>query len=123
MMNLSAIAIGGAAGALLRFWVSSGIYAIFGRNFPYGTLSVNVLGSFLMGFLYIFFLERLVSSELRAIILIGFLGAFTTFSTFSIETTNLLLHGEQTKALLNIFLNVGLCLLATWIGMLLGRQI
>ncbi|MDM8564061.1 fluoride efflux transporter CrcB [Candidatus Halobeggiatoa sp. HSG11] len=123
MMNLAAIAVGGAVGALLRFWVSSGIYAVLGRDFPYGTLAVNVLGSFLMGFLYVFFLERLVSSELRAIILIGFLGAFTTFSTFSLETMNLLSDGEQTKALLNIFLSVSLCLLATWLGMLLARQI
>ena len=123
MMNLIAIAIGGAVGALLRFGVSSGIYAVLGRGFPYGTLAVNVLGSFLMGFLYIFFLERLVSNELRAIILIGFLGAFTTFSTFSIETINLLSDGEQTKALLNIFLSVSLCLLATWLGILLARQI
>ncbi|MFK5970627.1 MAG: fluoride efflux transporter CrcB [Candidatus Marithrix sp.] len=123
MMNLAAIAIGGAVGALLRFWVSSGIYYILGKEFPYGTLAVNILGSFLMGFLYILFLERIVSSELRAIVLIGLLGAFTTFSTFSIETMNLLLDGEQTKALLNIFLSVGLCLLATWMGMLLARQI
>ncbi|MDM8569780.1 fluoride efflux transporter CrcB [Thiotrichales bacterium HSG1] len=123
MMNLMAIAAGGAVGALLRFWVSSGVYVVLGRDFPYGTLAVNVLGSFLMGFLYIFFLERLVSSELRAIILIGFLGAFTTFSTFSIETMNLLSDNEQTKALLNIFFSVSLCLSATWLGMLLARQV
>lgn len=123
MMNLVAIAIGGAVGALLRFWVSSGVYYILGKEFPYGTLAVNILGSFLMGFLYILFLERVISSELRAIVLIGLLGAFTTFSTFSIETMNLLLDGEQTKALLNIFLSVSFCLLATWLGMLLARQI
>ncbi|HFC76646.1 MAG TPA: fluoride efflux transporter CrcB [Candidatus Moranbacteria bacterium] len=122
-MNLVAIAIGGAVGALLRFWVSSGVYYILGKEFPYGTLAVNILGSFLMGFLYILFLERVISSELRAIVLIGLLGAFTTFSTFSIETMNLLLDGEQTKALLNIFLSVSFCLLATWLGMLLARQI
>jgi len=123
MMNLAAIAIGGAIGAVLRFWVSSGIYSILGKEFPYGTLAVNILGSFLMGFLYILFLERIVSNELRAIVLIGLLGAFTTFSTFSIETLNLLLDGEQAKALLNIFFSVGLCLLATWMGMLLAKQI
>ncbi len=122
-MNLAAIAIGGAIGAVLRFWVSSGIYSILGKEFPYGTLAVNILGSFLMGFLYILFLERIVSNELRAIVLIGLLGAFTTFSTFSIETLNLLLDGEQAKALLNIFFSVGLCLLATWMGMLLAKQI
>ncbi|WP_337954738.1 CrcB family protein [Sedimenticola selenatireducens] len=85
MFQVLTIAAGGAIGALMRFWVSNGIYGVFGRGFPYGTLTVNVLGSLVMGFLYILFLERMsVSPEIRGALLVGFLGAFTTFSTFSI---------------------------------------
>lgn len=123
MNQILAIAAGGAIGALMRFWVSSGIYTLLGRDFPYGTLAVNLLGSLIMGFLSILMLERLTSVEWRTAILIGFLGAFTTFSTFSLETLNLLNAGETHKALLNIFLSVTLCLIATWIGMVAARQI
>lgn len=123
MKSWLAIAAGGAAGALLRFWVSSGVYAWLGRDFPYGTLAVNVLGSLLMGFLAYTLTERLSTGpELRAAILIGFLGSFTTFSTFSMETLSLLSQGETWKPLSNIFLSVSLCLAAAWLGVLLARQ-
>lgn len=123
MTHFIAIAAGGAVGALLRFWVSTGIYSLLGRGFPYGTLTVNVLGCWLMGFLYVFMLERFSSVEWRAALLIGVLGAFTTFSTFSLETLNLLENGEASKALLNIFISISVCLFATWLGMLLARQL
>lgn len=124
MQTLFFIAAGGAIGALLRYAVSNGVHILAGRGFPYGTLTVNVLGSLLMGVLYIILIERVSNNlGLRAMLIIGFLGAFTTFSTFSIETFNLLENGEAFKALVNILISVVLCLLAAWIGVVIGREI
>lgn len=124
MGQILAIATGGAVGALLRFWMSSSVYLLLGRGFPYGTLVVNVLGSLIMGFLYVMFLERMaVAPEVRAGVLIGLLGAFTTFSTFSIETLNLIEQAAYFKAGANILLSVFACVFAAWIGLLVGRQI
>ncbi len=118
-----AIAAGGAAGALLRFWAANWVYSIMGRGFPYGTMAVNLLGSLLMGFCYAWLVERSVlGPEWRALVMVGFLGAFTTFSTFSIETINLLEGGELLKAVLNMVLSVLLCVIAAWLGLQLGRQ-
>ena len=108
-MSIISIAIGGAAGSLCRYGMSNGIYLLLGRSFPYGTLAVNILGSFIMGSVYILMIERAsISEELRAGITIGLLGAFTTFSTFSIETINLIESGEILKAGLNILFSVTL---------------
>lgn len=123
-MQTIAIAAGGAIGALLRFWMSNGIYSLVGRTFPYGTLAVNVLGSLLMGFLYVLMIDKLaLGPQWRAALLIGLLGAFTTFSTFSIETLNLVEEGEAIKALINVVLSIVLCLVAAWFGVLAGRTV
>jgi CrcB protein len=119
-----AIAVGGAAGALFRYWMSNGVYVLLGRDFPYGTLAVNILGSLLMGILYVFFLERMtVGPEVRAAILIGVLGAFTTFSTFSIETFNLIEQADYMKAVMNMLVSVLACVAAAWLGVAFGRQL
>jgi len=122
--NIIYIAIGGAMGTVLRYLMSTGIHVFLGRGFPYGTLTVNVTGSFIMGVLYVFLIERMdINMEWRAGLMIGLLGAFTTFSTFSIETLNLIEAGEQFKAGTNVVFSVVLCILGCWIGMVIGREI
>jgi len=124
MNHVLAIAGGGAVGAVLRYWISSGVYTLTGRGFPYGTLVVNVLGSLVMGFLYIWLLERMPSGvAMRAFLLIGLLGAFTTFSTFSVETLNLMEAGQIASAVLNTLLSVVLCIGAAALGVMLARLI
>jgi len=118
------IAFGGAFGAVLRYGTSLGVYSLLGRGFPYGTLFVNVCGSLLMGILSVVMLERYdIGPEWRAAVLVGVLGSFTTFSTFSIETLNLLEQGDVVRAATNIVLSVLVCLAAVWFGVLIGRQI
>jgi CrcB protein len=125
MNQLIAIALGGGCGAVVRFLISSGLYQWLGRGLPYGTLVVNIIGSFLIGLLTeALILRRLAFSlEYRSAILVGFIGAFTTFSTFSLETIYLIEEGSLAKAALNIVVSVFGCLFAVWIGLLFGRAI
>lgn len=122
MYNLLAIAAAGAIGAVLRYLVASGVYELFGRGFPYGTLIVNLIGSFLIGYLFVWFLDRSAASEAwRLAVLVGLLGSFTTFSSFSLETYNLVITGFYGRALANIIVSVSLCLLGTWVGVSVAR--
>ena len=125
MSQLFAVALGGSCGAVLRFLMSSGIYHWLGRGFPYGTLAVNVIGSFLLGLLTeALILNRIaLTLEYRAAILVGFIGAFTTFSTFSLETVYLIEQGQLSKAAINITVSVIACLLAVWVGLQLGKAL
>lgn len=124
MNQTVAIAAGGALGSVARFGLSSWVYALLGQSFPYGTFVVNVLGCLAMGILFVLFTERFAdSSVLRAGVLIGVLGGFTTFSSFSIETFNLFEQGEAAKAGLYILGSLVLCVTSTWLGVLIGRSI
>jgi len=119
------IFFGAGVGGLCRYWISNSVYWFLGRNFPYGTLVVNVSGSFLMGFLFVLIMDRFdgVAPQLRSLLLIGFLGGYTTFSSFSIETLNLIENAAWLDALSNILLSVILCILFTWFGVICGRQL
>ena len=124
MTQVLAIAAGGALGALLRYWTSTAVHGRLGQAFPWGTLTVNVLGSLLMGFLYIWLTDRLSSGPaVRAFLIIGLLGAFTTFSTFSVETLNLVESGQPGKALANVLISVGVCFAAAAAGVFAARQL
>lgn len=122
-MNTLLIFIGAGIGAILRYWISNGIYFLFGRAFPYGTLAVNISGCFLMGLLFVIIIDRWSGLEapLRSLVLIGLLGGYTTFSSFSIETIILFESGALVSAFLNIILSIILCIMATWLGVIGGR--
>ncbi len=111
------IGIGGAFGACLRFFLSQLMLQWFGKGFPFGTLLVNVIGSFCLGLLYAMIEQGQLEIVLwRTTLGIGFLGALTTFSTFSVDTLLLMQQGFWLKGILNIFLNIFCCLFAAWIG-------
>ncbi len=122
MKLLLAIGMGGFFGAISRYLIALGMQKLTGLLFPIGTLTVNVLGSFLIGFLYLYF-EQSIAPLQKAMLVTGFLGALTTFSTFSLETMLMLQDGLYAKALLNIALNVILSLLATFAAIILFKKI
>lgn len=124
MYQVLGILVGGAVGALLRFLVANWVYQWLGRGFPYGTLVVNVIGSFLIGFLTLYLMQRgMLASVWGRGLIVGVLGAFTTFSTFSLDTFDLLATGRWWGAALNVCLSVGLCLLAVWAGIQAARWV
>ncbi|MCP4151355.1 MAG: fluoride efflux transporter CrcB [bacterium] len=121
--ELSIVGMGGFMGAILRYLVSGWAQTLSKSGFPFGTLAVNLIGSFVLGFVTGLSRHVIISPEIRMLVGIGMLGAFTTFSTFSYETMMLLREG----AFLNAFLNIGVSLLAglilVYLGYITGRAV
>jgi len=123
-MAYFAIAIGGIFGCWARYVMTNLVQAIYGRDFPYATLSINVLACFMMGFLFVETLERLtISPVLRIGILTGFIGGFSTFSTFAMETLLLAEQGEAAKSALYVLLSLILGMMATFGGAYIARNL
>jgi len=117
------IFIGCGIGGVLRYLTTHFSTHFFGRAFPYGTLAVNAIGAFLMGLLTVLFQSKFHAFEtpLRGLLLVGLLGGYTTFSSFSIDTLNLLEAGRYFSVACYVFLSVGLCLAFVWAGALCGK--
>lgn len=121
-MKLLIVAIGSGTGGALRFWISSVVQKFLPAYFPFGTLTVNLLGSLILGILIFAFDDKeLLSSSMKLLLAVGFCGGFTTFSTFSFETFNLIKDTEFLLAGLNVLLNVILTLAGIYIGYLITR--
>ena len=122
MQKIIAIAIAGALGTLARYWLGGLVQQVFNGGFPAGTFAVNVLGSFLFGVVWALAEERLViSSEVRTVILAGFMGAFTTFSTFMFETGAFMRDAQWLMAAINVIAQLVVGLLCLFLGLAAGR--
>jgi fluoride exporter len=122
-MVLLLIALGGAAGSVLRYLLGGRAQHFAPHGFPLGTLFVNVVGCFLVGILIRQFMNIQTHNYLRALLVVGFCGGFTTFSTFSMETVGLIEGGEYSRAMGYIALSLTLCLMATFAGMTVMRLV
>ena len=123
-MPYLAVALGGALGAVARYWISTSIQPPNNSEFPVGTLLVNVIGSLLIGILFVVIAERsLLSESYRQLLIVGFLGAMTTFSTFSLDALLLFQQGHYNTALFYILSSVVVCLFAAYAGLLIARTI
>jgi CrcB protein len=117
------VMLGGCFGVAARLWISTAMAARWSEDFPVGTVAVNITGCFVIGLFAVLTASEglwAVSPLIRQAVIVGVLGGFTTFSSFSIQTVTLLKNGQLTAAVANVFISVLGCLLATWVGMLLG---
>lgn len=124
MKHLVLIAIGGASGALCRHWMVLAVNGFTQSRFPFGTLAVNLIGSFCIGVLYVLITERLsLHPDWRSVLMVGFMGAFTTFSTFSLETIALIENGQLMQAGLYVLFSLVLCVIAAGSAVALTRML
>ena len=122
MNMIMLVAVGGAVGSVARYLMASSIQTATGWTFPLGTVLVNILGCFLIGVLYILLIARPdPRQDLRALLMVGVLGGFTTFSSFSLETVTLAMNGNFGGATLNVVISVAACLVGTILGVTLAR--
>ena len=122
MKYLLFIALGGASGAVARYLVATWIHERWVGHVPVGTLLVNLVGSFAIGIIFVLIVEKqIIHQDWRGVLMVGFLGAFTTFSTFSLETIALIESGHLLQALGYIFMSVAFCVLAAGCAVYLTR--
>ena len=126
-MNIILIFIGGGLGAVSRFTLSESIYSILGRSFPFGILTCNILGSLLIGFLSALFMHKLhgleLTNNLKILSITGFLGGFTTFSSFSLDVLQLLQNGAILRAISYILVSIIISIIFVYLGYEIGKII
>lgn len=121
-MNYLLVSLGAAIGGVMRYWISNLMHKFLPATFPYGTLTVNILGSFLLGLIIFRLDEReIINQHLRIFLTVGFCGGFTTFSTFSFETVSLLRDSQIFLGLLNMILNLILCITGVYAAYLISK--
>ncbi len=123
MIKAMALFIGGGIGASLRYLIGGWTYRLTGGLFPWGTLAVNLISGFAIGFLWDLFETRIVSPNLRTFVFIGVIGGFSTFSSYALETVNLAREGEMGLALWNVLLSNAMCIVLVYAGFVASRYL
>ena len=124
MATILAIAVGGGIGSVARYLLTLWCERLLGEDFPYGIFLANIIGSFAIGICFVILLERAALPDIaRSLLMVGFLGGFTTFSTFSLQTIGMLQAGRWLEAGVYIFGSVLLSILGAWAGIVLARQL
>jgi fluoride exporter len=122
MGRLLFVGLGGFVGTVFRYWLSGVVARRYGETFPLGTLVVNAIGCFVIGFLFYFFYDRaLTTPTARTVVLIGLIGGFTTFSSYGLQTFTLVRDGELFLALVNVVASNVVCLVLVWLGYSLAK--
>ena len=124
MLKIIYLAVGGITGTFARYFLAGAVYDVMGTRFPYGTLLVNLSGCFIIGVLTSLSESKFVlNPDMKVLLMIGFCGAFTTFSTFMLETSNLIRDGETLRAFLNVLASVVVGFIVFRIGVVLGDML
>jgi CrcB protein len=122
MLRIFYIALGGALGSVFRYWISGLTHKVFNGGFPWGTLSVNLIGSLVIGLLWGLSETLIISNNMRVFLFLGVLGSFTTFSTFTLENFNLMRDGEYWLTALNVFLSISIGIALVFVGFIAARS-